>query len=75
MKIKNNLLLISFLLFQWFTYAQESITVQGTVLDNANLPLPGASVIVKGTTTGTQTDFDGNFSLDNVPINATLVFS
>tara|TARA_R110000764_G_scaffold110192_1_gene196558 strand:- start:9887 stop:11140 length:1254 start_codon:yes stop_codon:yes gene_type:complete len=75
MKIKNNLLLISFLLFQWFTYAQESITVQGTVLDNANLPLPGASVIVKGTTTGTQTDFDGNFSLDNVPINAILVFS
>ncbi|UWX55445.1 TonB-dependent receptor plug domain-containing protein [Maribacter litopenaei] len=37
--------------------------------------MPGASVLIKGTTTGTQTDFDGNYTLDNVDDNATLVFS
>ena len=49
-------------------------TVSGTVSD-ANGPLPGASVLVKGTTNGTQTDFDGNYTLNNVEGAATLVFS
>lgn len=49
-------------------------TVSGTVSD-ANGPLPGASVLVKGTTNGTQTDFDGNYTLNNVEDSATLVFS
>ena len=49
-------------------------TVSGTVSD-ANGPLPGASVLVKGTTNGTQTDFDGNYTLNNVDDAATLVFS
>ncbi|GGW28536.1 SusC/RagA family TonB-linked outer membrane protein [Arenibacter certesii] len=62
-------------MFQWFTYAQDDITIRGTVTDNDNQPLPGASVIVKETTTGTQTDFDGNFVLDNIPAKGTLVFS
>ncbi|WP_150452397.1 SusC/RagA family TonB-linked outer membrane protein [Arenibacter lacus] len=75
MKIKDSLLLISFLLFVGFTNAQDNITVRGEVTDTDNQPLPGASVIVKGTTTGTQTDFDGNFVLGNVPGNGTLVFS
>tara|TARA_R100000935_G_scaffold58729_1_gene97344 strand:- start:22404 stop:25418 length:3015 start_codon:yes stop_codon:yes gene_type:complete len=75
MKIKNTLLLMSFLLFQMLIYAQNMNSIQGTVIDGGNLPLPGASVVIKGTTTGTQTDFDGNFVLDNVPSNATLVFS
>ena len=44
--------------------AQE-ISISGTVTDNAG-PVPGANVIVKGTTNGTQTDFDGNFSLKEV---------
>lgn len=52
-------------------YAQK---VSGTVLDENNSGLPGVSVVVKGTTTGTTTDFDGNFSL-NAPASATLVFS
>ena len=50
--------------------AQE---VTGTVSD-ASGPLPGASVVVKGTTNGTQTDFDGNYALE-VEGDATLVFS
>ncbi|MCM5661913.1 SusC/RagA family TonB-linked outer membrane protein [Galbibacter mesophilus] len=52
----------------------QAQTVSGTVSD-ATGPLPGANVLVKGTTNGTQTDFDGNYSLDNVDANATLVFS
>lgn len=54
-------------------YAQKTVT--GTVLDEYGMGLPGVSVLVKGTTTGTATDIDGKFSL-NVPNDqATLVFS
>ncbi len=53
-------------------YAQNSIT--GTVTDNTGSPLPGASIVEKGTTNGTQTDFDGNYNI-SADGNATLVFS
>ncbi|MFC4096592.1 SusC/RagA family TonB-linked outer membrane protein [Euzebyella saccharophila] len=53
---------------------QES-TITGTILDNNGQPLPGASVIEKGTSNGTQTDFDGNFELEISTANATLVIS
>lgn len=52
----------------------QAQTVSGTVSD-ASGPLPGASVLVKGTSNGTQTDFDGNYTLNDVPSDATLVFS
>jgi len=52
----------------------RSQTVNGTVSDGSG-PLAGANVLIKGTTNGTQTDFDGNYTLDNVGDNATLVFS
>ncbi|MDA8685499.1 SusC/RagA family TonB-linked outer membrane protein [Robiginitalea sp.] len=38
--------------------------VSGTVVDSYGVPLPGANVLVQGTTRGTQTDFDGNFSIE-----------
>ncbi|OMP30259.1 MULTISPECIES: SusC/RagA family TonB-linked outer membrane protein [Mangrovimonas] len=44
------------------TFAQEK-TISGTVTDETGLPLPGVNIIVKGTTTGTQTDFDGNYAI------------
>ncbi len=50
------------------------ITISGTVTDEKRLPLPGVNVIVKGTANGTQSDFDGNYSIDVQP-NKTLVFS
>ncbi|CAN0587734.1 unnamed protein product, partial [Ectocarpus sp. 12 AP-2014] len=56
--LKSLLVLGAFLCFG-FLQAQE---VSGTVSD-ASGPLPGASVLVKGTTNGTQTDFDGNYTL------------
>ena len=48
--------------------------VSGTVLDETGAPLPGASILVKGTTIGTVTDLDGKFSLD-VASDAVLVIS
>lgn len=42
---------------------QQTFTVTGTITDKDGVPLPGASVVVVGTTTGAQTDFDGNFSI------------
>ncbi len=75
MKIPNVLLTILFLMsFITVVYGQDNITVSGTVSDSMG-PLPGASVVVKGTTTGTQTDFDGNFTLDSVPSDAILAIS
>ncbi len=55
------------------TFAQEK-TISGTVSDNSGLPLPGTTVLVKGTTSGASTDFDGKYSI-NVNQGATLVFS
>ena len=46
------------------TRANDSITVSGTVLDETRCPLPGATVVIKGTTTGTSTNFDGKFNLE-----------
>ena len=42
----------------------QSYTVSGTITDDQNQPLPGVSVVVKGTTNGTSSDFDGKYSLD-----------
>src|SRR5690606_18763420 len=55
------------------TYAQEK-TVSGTIIDNNGLPVLGATVLVKGTSSGTSSDFDGNYSI-NANQGATLVFS
>jgi len=55
-------------------YAQE-LTVRGVVVDTKGEPLVGATVQVEGTYTGTVTDMDGNFILQNVPSNATLEVS
>lgn len=55
-----------------FTQAQ---TITGSVIDENNEPLIGVSVLVKGTTIGTITDIDGNFSVNSNDPNAVLVFS
>ncbi len=52
----------------------EEVTVSGKVVDENNEPFPGVTVLVKGTTTGTVTDIDGNYSL-TVEEDAVLVFS
>ena len=54
---------------------QPGKKVTGKVSDSSGASLPGVSVVVKGTTTGVITDINGNYSLANVPENATLQFS
>ena len=54
---------------------QQSIKVSGKVTDSSGSPLPGVTVVLKGTTQGTITGGDGNFSLTNVSRDAILVFS
>lgn len=53
----------------------EQVSISGTVSDNNNSPLPGASIVEKGTTNGTQTDFDGNFTITVSDESAVLVVS
>ena len=73
--MKNNLLkqlmFFGVMLFSGVMLAQ---TVTGTVTSYDGL-LPGVTVVVKGTSNGVSTDFDGKYSIDNVASDATLVFS
>lgn len=57
-----------------FPALAQKITVSGTVTDPAGEPLPGASLLVQGTSNGVQTDYDGNFQIE-ADANATLVVS
>jgi len=53
----------------------QAVTVQGTVVDSSGMGLPGATVMIKGTTQGTTTDVDGNFQIQiERPTETILVF-
>ena len=69
-------LLILFLIFQSFTFAQTG-SVRGTIEDKStNEPLVGANVLIEGTSIGAATDLDGKFIIRNVPVgNQTLAIS
>ena len=73
MKLKfNGLLVLLVVLMAQLTFAQER-SVSGTVSDNAGLPIPGVSVLVKGTKSGTQTDFDGKFVIKASPSQVLII--
>ncbi|RIH63103.1 SusC/RagA family TonB-linked outer membrane protein [Mariniphaga sediminis] len=55
--------------------SQQQKNVSGKVTDFGGQPLPGVTVVVKGTTQGTVTNADGEYFLSSVPVDATLVFS
>ena len=55
--------------------SQQQRTVSGTVTDEQGLPLPGVTIVVQGTTQGTVTNSNGVYTIDNIPPDATLVFS
>ncbi|WP_273565932.1 SusC/RagA family TonB-linked outer membrane protein [Maribacter halichondriae] len=59
----NGILTLLLALVVQISFAQEK-TISGTVTDQDGLPLPGVNIVVEGTTTGTQTDFDGNYSIN-----------
>ena len=74
MKTKLNGFLTLFIaLLVQISFAQDRV-VTGVVSDNNGLPIPGVNVLVKGTALGTQTDFDGKFSIKATPTQ-TLVFN
>lgn len=54
---------------------QQAQAVSGKITDSSGQPLPGVTVLVKGTTQGTISDFDGNYTIKDVPADAILVFS
>ncbi|MGB3779546.1 MAG: SusC/RagA family TonB-linked outer membrane protein [Tunicatimonas sp.] len=73
-KMKGFWLAASFMLLTGVLYAQEK-TVTGTVASDAEGALPGVNVLLKGTSTGTVTDLDGNYRLSVPEAGGTLVFT
>ena len=73
MKLK---LFTAIVLFWTVNMFSQNINVSGTVIDqNDKMTLPGVNIIVKNTTKGVQSDFDGNFVLDDVTAGSVIVFS
>ena len=74
MRVNNVLLVVLFVLALPFTSFAQEKEVSGTVKDEAGLPLAGVAVVVKGTTRGVDTDFDGKYTI-KASKGETLVFS
>ena len=74
MKKKFTKICVSFLMFFALTLSAYSQQITGTVSDENGVPLPGATVVVQGTSIGVSTDFDGNYSIE-ASQGDTLVFS
>lgn len=73
--MKSNVIILTFLLLTgFFVVAQQTINGVVSTQDTGE-PVLGASVLIKNTLQGAQTDYDGNYALTGVQINDTLVFS
>ena len=69
-------LYLSLILFMCSAMVVAQTNVSGTVSSSEdNMPLPGVSIVLKGTTTGVTTDFDGNYSINVSDANSILIFS
>ncbi len=74
-KLFQQICLLGIFLVVSQSYAQDKLKISGNVSSETDtMPLPGVSVIVKGTNNGVSTDFDGNYTIE-APTNAVLVFS
>lgn len=71
--LKRGMILLLLAVSSLVVYAQQ--TISGAVVDETGEPLIGVSILVKGSTNGSITDFDGNFMLSGVNANDVLVFS
>ena len=71
-KILPSLFVLIFLVIANSAFAQ-SITVSGTVFDENESPLPGVSILIKNSTTGTVTDLDGRYKISVPSSNSVLV--
>ena len=72
-KFKVTIIACLFLCMQNVFSQNKKIT--GEVKDSSGNPLPGVSIVVKGTVRGVDTDFDGNYSISDVSASNELVFS
>ena len=72
MKILSNIYVLLLCLTSFYGFSQQTVT--GNVSDQSDNPLPGVAVVIEGTSTGTVTDFDGNYSI-TVNDGQILVFS
>lgn len=73
MKIKF-LSLLTF--FTMIVLYGQNVNVTGTIIEaSSGIPLPGVNVVIKDTSIGASTDFDGNFTINDVPLNSVLVVS
>jgi TonB-linked SusC/RagA family outer membrane protein len=72
--VKLTLIMLMVCFVQVYSQAQQK-AVSGKVTDVSGQPMPGVSIIIKGTTQGTVTNAEGNYSLSNVPAGATLNFT
>lgn len=71
----NNLIVLTTPAEQAGSSKQSQLTISGKVTDSSGSPLPGVTVVVKGTPEGTTTDVDGKYTLSNVTASTILVFS
>ena len=74
MRTKTKVLLTLLMAFVVHLSSAQEKMISGTVTDGNGLPLPGVNVVIKGTTQGTQTDFDGNYNVQ-AEVGQTLVFT
>lgn len=73
--MRSNFLLFTFLLITSIGLSQN-VDVSGNVVESGTgLPIPSVNIFAKDSKIGTSTDFDGNFTLKNVPVGVTLIFS
>jgi hypothetical protein len=72
--VQRLLILVSVILLTPIWLMGQQQTVSGTITDDTGEPVPGANILIKGTSTGTVSDFDGNYSL-NVSSEDVLVIS
>ncbi len=73
--MEDNLILLSPEVRKKALASEQQKSVTGKVTDTFGQPLPGVTVVLKGTTHGTVTNTDGNYTISNIPENATLQFS
>src|SRR6056297_1908832 len=71
----KSILLLTFLSFASIFGYSQNFEINGNVVDADGIPLPGVTILVKNTTKGASTDFDGNFTISNVQNGEILVFS
>jgi len=69
----KNLLMVALFITTSAIFAQTKLT--GKVVDETNQPLPGASIVLKGTATGVSSDFDGNFTFETTTTSGTILVS